>query len=161
MKFDIIQITDAEYEALTNVQRQLLRAAQKNKNELVHKAEAEIIFAKQYIFGEGMQSSALFEQKKAEILKECDYEIAIIKEQLEYTIALSEPFPDGEGDESVGYMVDYSLSYTQRYIIVRDYYLAIADPEERMARYVSDDVARNYLSGYYATLYNVLYTYSL
>ena len=66
----------------------------------------------------------------------------------------------GGGDEGAGYVVDYSLSYSERYVIVRDYYLAIADPAERMALYTADEVAKRYLDSYYGSLYNVLYTYS-
>lgn len=161
MKFDIKEVTNAEYQAMTNVQRQLLRAAQKNKNALKHKMDAELELAKQMILTNGMQSSPLYEQKKAELSKEFNYEVNVIREQLEYSLALSEPYPENQGDPSVGYIVDYSLPYTQRYIIVRDFYLAILDPAERMGRYAADDVARNYLDKYYSTLYDVLYTYSM
>ncbi len=56
--------------------------------------------------------------------------------------------------------MDYTLSYNERYRIVRDYYLSITDPAERMALYSADDTARKYLGSYYASLYNVLYSYS-
>lgn len=161
MVFDIIEVTDAEYEAMSNVQRQLLRSAQKKKNELQKKMEAELQLSKQMILSNGLQSSTLYEQKAADLQAKFEYEVEVIREQLEYSIALSEPFPDNQGDASVGYIVDYSLSYTERYIAVRDYYLAIADPADRMAKYTADDVAKNYLDSYYTTLYNVLRTYSM
>ena len=41
MKFDIIEISDAELEALSTIQMQLLRTAQKNKNELRHTTEQD------------------------------------------------------------------------------------------------------------------------
>ena len=83
-------------------------------------------------------------------------------DNLIYNMSLNEPLPDGgeDSDESAGYIVDYSLSYAERYVIVRDYYFAIADSEERMALYRADDVARAYLGAYYSTLYNVLDVYS-
>ena len=43
---------------------------------------------------------------------------------------------------------------------MRDYYLSIEDPSERMSLYGADSVARKYLGSYYASLYNVLNTYS-
>ena len=80
-------------------------------------------------------------------------------------MALNEPTNGDDvggegGDESAGYIVDYTLPYNQRYAIVRDYYLSIEDPQERMALYTADEVAKKYLSTYYKTLYDVLYTYS-
>ena len=77
----------------------------------------------------------------------------------------SEPTGGGDtggegGDESAGYIVDYNLSYNERYVIVRDFYLAIPDTDERLALYGADEVAKKYLSSYYSTLYSVLATYS-
>ena len=59
---------------------------------------------------------------------------------------------------SPGYIVDYELSYLERYILVRDYYLAIEDPAERLVLYRADTVAQSYLGNYYTTLYNYLST---
>ena len=79
-------------------------------------------------------------------------------------MSLTDPTAGDEGtgtpDETTGYIVDYSLTYSERYVIVRDYYLSIEDPDERMTLYAADGVAKNYLSSYYKTLYNVLSTYS-
>lgn len=161
MKFDIIEISAAELEALSTIQMQLLRTAQKNKNELRYKTEKDFEMFKKFAYSNGMKNSSLIEQKRAELEAEFEYKTAILVEQLMYAIELNEPFPDrDEEDEKAGYIVDYTLSYTDRYIIVRDYYLSINDPAERMALYASDEVAKRYLGNYYSTLYNVLYTYS-
>ena len=161
MEFNIIVVSDEYYKGLTNVQRQLLRTAQKKKNELEHKAEKDIALYRRYLYTNGVQESSLLEQKKKEIYDELNYELNIIREQLLYSIDLNEPLPDGDGgSEDAGYLVDYTLSYTERYVIVRDYYLSIPDPSERMALYLADDVAKKYLDKYYTSLYNVLLTYS-
>ena len=39
MKFDVVKVTDEELKNFTAVQMQLLRTAQKSKNELLHKVE--------------------------------------------------------------------------------------------------------------------------
>lgn len=161
MTFDVIQISDEEVAKLTAVQMQLLRTAQKTKNELIHKYDKEIALFKKLVYTDEMKQSSLLSQKQAELQAELDYQLEIVVEQLEYGLALNEPFiPDDFGNENAGYIVDYSLSYTERYKIVRDYYLSIQDPAERMSLYANDEVAKNYLSSYYSTLYDVLYTYS-
>lgn len=161
MEFDVIELTEEEIGEFTNVQMQLLRTAQKNKNSLRHKLEQDIELFRKLVLTDGMKNSSLLDHKRAELEGEFDYQVAILAEQLQYALKVNAPYPDsGDYDESTGYIVDYSLSYTDRYIIVRDYYLAIADPAERMALYTADDVARQYLGSYYTTLYNVLYTYS-
>ena len=161
MEFDIIDLTEEELKKLTAVQMQLLRTAQKKKNELVRKNAQDLALFKKLAYTNGMKDSSLFEQKRAELNEQLNYEVEILSEQLNYSIKLNEPLPDtGDGDESAGYIVDYTLSYTDRYNIVRDYYLAIPDPAERMSLYTADDTAKKYLGSYYSTLYNVLYTYS-
>lgn len=161
MEFDIIDLTEEELNKLTTVQMQLLRTAQKKKNELTRKTEQDLALFKKLVYTNGMVDSSLLEQKRAELQRNLEYEVGLLTEQLGYGIKLNEPYPDiGDGDESAGYIVDYTLSYTDRYNIVRDYYLAISNPAERMALYSADDMAKRYLGSYYSTLYNVLYTYS-
>lgn len=161
MEFDIITLTQEEIAGLTTIQMQLLRTAQKNKNELYRKLQQDIALFKKLVYTDGMKESSLLEQKRAELEEEYNYKVGVLAEQLQYALKLNEPYPDrGEGDSSAGYIVDYSLSYTDRYIIVRDYYLAIEDPAERMSLYANDETAKKYLGSYYTTLYNVLYSYS-
>ncbi|MDE7082474.1 MAG: hypothetical protein K2O89_02065 [Clostridia bacterium] len=161
MKFDVVEVTEDELNNFTAVQMQLLRTAQKNKDELVHKMEKELALFKKLVYTDDMKESSLLAQKQAELQDELDYQLAIIVEQYEYGMNLSEPFiPENPDAEKVGYMVDYSLPYTDRYSIVKEYYLSISDPTERMNLYLADEVAKDYLSSYYRTLLNVLQSYS-
>lgn len=161
MEFDIIELTGEELEKLSTIQTQLLRTAQKNKNELRYKLEQDMQLFEKLILTNDTYHSSLIADKRAELEKDFDYKVAVLKEQLEYAMELNEPYPDrGDVDEETGYIVDYTLSYTDRYVIVRDYYLSIEDPVERMALYSADEVAKKYLGSYYSTLYNVLSTYS-
>ncbi len=162
MEFDVVEITPEELQSFTAVQMQLLRTAQKGKNELVHKMEKELALFKKLVYTDDMKESSLLAQKQAELQAEYEYQLAIIVEQYQYGMELSEPFiPENPEAGKVGYMVDYSLPYTDRYNIVKEYYLAIPDPTERMTLYGNDEVAKDYLSSYYRTLYNVLYSYSV
>lgn len=163
MTFDLVEYTEEELEALSVIQMQLLRNAQKKKDELRHKMEIELNMFKQVVLSNGMQASTLYEQKAAALEAEFEYQVEILKEQLLYSIRLNEPPSEGDGEadtETAGYLVDYSLPYSDRYSIVRDYYLSIPDPALRMQKYTDDEVAKRYLGKYYSTLYNVLYNYS-
>lgn len=162
MEFDVVQITDDELKNFSAVQMQLLRTAQKSKDELTHKMEKELALFKKLVYTDDMKESSLLEQKKAELQAELNYQLAIIVEQYNYGMELSEPFiPENPDAANVGYIVDYTLPYTDRYNIVREYYLSIKDPTERMNLYSNDEVAKDYLSSYYRTLFNVLYSYSV
>lgn len=165
MLFNIIDISDEEVEKLTVVQMKMLRTAQQKKDELIHNAERDLELFRTIVMTAGMKNSTLLTDKRTELYNEVNYKCAILADNLIYNMSLNEPttggdMGDGGGDESAGYIVDYSLSYNERYVIVRDYYLAISDPDERMALYAADDVAKKYLGSYYGTLYNVLATYS-
>ncbi len=160
MEFDIIELTPEELSNFTSVQMQLLRSAQKNKNTLRENMDRDLRLFKSLLLTDDVFNSSLYAQKRAELEREFDFKTESIAEQLRYNLSLSEPYDPDDNDEEAGYIVDYTLSYNERYRIVRDYYLSITDPAERMALYSADDTARKYLGSYYASLYNVLYSYS-
>lgn len=160
MNFDIIKITEEELRNLTSVQMQLLRTAQKKKNEMRENLEQDMQTFRCFLLTNGTENSSLAEQKRASLESGFRSECEKIAEQLKYNLSLSEPYDPDEGDGEPPYIVDYTLSYNERYKIVRDYYLSIEDPSERMSLYGADSVARKYLGSYYASLYNVLNTYS-
>lgn len=161
MTFDIIEITEEEVSGLEVVRLKLLRTAQQKKNELSHKLERELAEQKRLLYSNGMENSTLYEQISAEMTAEYEYQVEILREQLLFNMSLGEPTNGGEtggsgGDTNTGYVVDYELSYMERYIEVRDYYLSIEDPNERIALLREDEVARKYLGTYYNTLFNYL-----
>lgn len=159
MTFDIIILTQEEIDALSVIQLKLLRTAQKKKNELYKKKEEEKRAYRLLRASDNAVHSTLYADKCAAIDAEYDYEVDILREQLDFNMSLNEPTVDDElgGNPDTGdspYIVDYGLSYLERYNIVRDYYLTVEDPEERLALYRADGVAVKYLGGYYNTLYN-------
>ena len=165
MEFDIIDISDEDIKKLTVVQMKMLRTAQGKKDELYHKMQLDHKMYATILLTAGMKKSTLLTDKWKDMYEEFEYKCAVIADNLIYNMSLNEPTSGDDmgeqgGDEGAGYIVDYSLSYNERYVIVRDYYLAIADPAERMALYSADEVAKKYLGSYYGTLYNVLATYS-
>lgn len=160
MTFDIIEITEAEVENLATIRLKLLRTAQQKKNELYHKLQSTLGEQKRLIYSNGMKDSSLLEQITAELTAEYNYQVEILKEQLLFNMSMGEPTNGDEtggssGDE-YGYVVDFELSYMERYIVVRNYYLTIEDPNERVALLREDKMAKAYLGSYYDVLLNYL-----
>jgi len=156
MEFDILDLTEEEILAFSTIQHKLLRTAQQKKNELYHQLLQDCRTYKEILIANRMQNSTLYDQKVKELEEEYEYQVEIIREQLIFNMALNEPTHGGEtgdsGSSNTGYIVDYELSYLQRYIQVRDYYMSIEDPIERLALYRADSVAMAYLDSYYNTL---------
>ena len=162
MQFDIIDMSEEELKSLSVAQMKLLRAAQRNKDALVHNAEKQLEEFRLKVLASGMKNSTLLEDMRKTVYNEVDYKCAILADDLIYNLSLSKSGSNsgsGGGSYETGYLVDYSLSYNERYVIVRDYYLQFKNVEERMAKYSADEVAKKYLGTYYGTLYNVLATY--
>ncbi len=142
MEYDIIDIPQEEYGRLSSAQIKLLRAAQGKKNTLTREAD-----------------STLTGDARTEIYARLDYDVAVLADNLIYDMSLvpSEEPPPATGD---GYVVDYTLSYSARYVAVRNYYMTIEDPKQRLALFAADETAKKYLAGYYSALYNVLSAYA-
>ncbi len=160
MTYDIIEITDEEAAQLGTVRLKLLRTAQQKKNELYHKLLKELAEQKRLTYSNGFENSSMYVQVQLDLRTEYNYQVSVLKEQLLFNMSLGEPTNNGEtgdsGSDNSAYLVDYELSYLERYVHVRDYYLTIEDPNERLALLAADEVAYKYLGTYYNTLFNYL-----
>lgn len=160
MNFDIIVMSQQEAEALETVQLKLLRTAQQKKDELTQKLKTQLAEYKAITYSNGVHLSSLYEEYEKEATAEYDRQVEVLREQLVFNMSLKEPTTGdetgGSGSDDSGYLVDYELSYIERYVQVRDFYLAIPDPNERLALYRTDEVAMKYLGTYYNNLYNYL-----
>ena len=163
MQFDIIELSEEELIALSTVQMRLLRSAQREKDELEEKLSLEKNEYFHALVSAGALNSSLYESKCDALDEEFENRVSVIRDDLIYNMSLNVPAADDDDDtppgEEAGYIVDYSLSYLDRYHIVRNYYMSISDPAERLATYTADETAKAYLGQYYTTLYNVLYQY--
>ena len=160
MTFDIIEISQQEAEQLATVQLKLLRTAQQKKNELEVKLNNQLEEYNILLYTNGTFDSSLYESFENQARAEYERQVEILREQLLFNMSLGEPTVVGEtgdsGHDNTGYVVDYELSYIERYIHVRDYYMTIADPNERLALLIADEVALKYLG---QTYYNYLFVY--
>lgn len=159
MEYDIIVIPQDEFRRLCDEQIKLLRAAQQKKNELVRDAEKEFLNFKAAASRHGMQYSDVIKNARAEIDARLSADTAVLADNLIYDMSFynSSSAPPSSDE---GYVVDYSLSYSKRYVAVRDYYMSIEDGELRLSMYAADETAKSYLSSYYSTLYNFLATHA-
>ena len=158
MTFDIIDMEEEDLLALSTVQMRLLRTAQQEKDDLTCELERDKQTFYNIVVADGMLNSGIYAAKCDELDEEYEQKAAGLKDNPIYN--MSPNVPTGGGDDSdVGYIVDYSLSYLDRYQIVRNYYMSISDPAERIALYTADTTAKDYLGQYYNTLYNVLSQY--
>lgn len=69
-----------------------------------------------------------------------------------------------EGNENGPYRYpenpNYSLSNSQRFLVVRQYYMGVTtNAEARLQAYAMDTLARSYLGEFYQTLYELLASY--
>lgn len=162
MNFDIIDITQEEVELLTTVQKKLLRTAQQKKDEMLRKLDDRLSELRIMMNSNNMENSSLFAQSAAKLRSDYQTELGVLVEQLSFNMSLKEPTNSdevgGSGSDNSGYIVDYELSYLERYIEVRDYYLAIEDPDERIVLFQADEVAIAYLGTYYSVLFDYLMT---
>ena len=96
MQFDIIDITQDEVDELPAVRQKLIRTAQQKKNELEHKLEQQLQAYYCLCNTNNMYLSSLYNDKKAELEAEVDYQVEILREQLLFNLELGEPTHDGE-----------------------------------------------------------------
>ena len=156
MTYDVINLSADEIDGMCLKQIELLRAAQKKKNELEHKLNADIEELKRQSYSRRVEFGTVIPQVTEELKKEYEYRVEVLREQLIFDLAhVDSEEEDYKGsDVDAPYRVDYRLSYLERYIIVKDYYLSIADADERLDIYRFDMVAFDYLGSYYNTLFN-------
>ena len=161
MIIDIIDLSDEEFSDLNAAQMAMVRAAQAEKNEILADAEREKGEIFKELLTNGTVRSTYFEERSDAIDEEAEGKIAVVKEDLLYQIAYD--LDAGEGNEQGPYSYpanpNYDLSYSQRFIVVRAYYMKMPSAGERLQAYAADSLARTYLGEYYATLYDLLASY--
>ena len=156
MTIDIIAFTDAQYAALNEVQLQEVINAQTRKDNMTKALEEKKRKEKFRLIKNGVFRSGIYNALCTQWDEEYAAELEVVKEKLLFYLrfALKPETPPSEAP----YLLDYSLPYSERYIVVREYYLnAYTDPSERMNAFKTDEIAPQYLGEFYATLYDYLF----
>lgn len=162
MTIDIIDLTAEPFQNLTAVQLAMVRAAQAQKDAIVLSAQSE----KEKLFltllkHNVARHSALPEREKA-IDAETERKVSVIREDLLYQLAYDAEIGDGNemGEYRYPENPNFNLSPSQRFIVVRNYYMGLtSNPEKRLSVYAADTLAKTYLGDYYVTLYDLLASY--
>lgn len=159
---DIIDLTQEEYQNLNDIQLAMVRAAQAQKNQILAEAEQKKEKAFYVLLKHNVARNTALPKQKAAIDAEAEKEIAVIKEDLVYRLAYSSDQSGGNdyGPYEYPSNPDFNLSPSQRFIVVRNYYMALtSNPTQRLALYEADTLAQSYLGSFYATLYDLLASY--
>lgn len=162
MKIDIIDLSDPEYKDLSPVQLAMVRAAQLKKNHAddefeVQKKEYTFIFA-----NHNLVATSELETHLKTIESNRDKEVEAIREDLQYQLAYEALGTEGNANGPYRYPQNpnYSLTPSQRFLVVRNYYMeTVDDPAARYEALRGDNLARSYLGDFYATLLDMFASY--
>ncbi|MGN1077387.1 MAG: hypothetical protein ACI4ST_02630 [Candidatus Gallimonas sp.] len=159
---DIVDLTDPNYSDLSPVQLAMVRAAQAKKDKILAETEEEKERYFYLMLANNVARSSALEAKKKALDKEAEAEIERVKADLNYQLAYESLATEGNENGPYRYPENpnYNLSYSQRFLVVRQYYMeATTDPDARLQAYSMDTLAREYLGEYYQTLYELLASY--
>ncbi len=162
MTIDIIDLTQPEYSDLSPVQLSMVRVAQGKKNKIVAEAEEKM---REFVYGlvaNHTYESSIYTKGSEEIAAKLNADVETVREDLLYQLAYEAI--GTEGDENGPYRYpenpNYNLPVSQRFLVVRQYYMEVTDdPDARVRAYAMDTLARTYLGEYYQTLYDLLASY--
>ena len=152
MEIDIIDYTEERLEAMSKKRFSRVLKAQLKKNRLLRDFEEKLEKERNRLISNGSFVSELFNLTEDKLYQACIEEIEVVKAELEVYL-LETAGEDGSGGNP--YLVDFTLSPVERMNIVKGYYLnAFVDAQERLDAFKADNVAKEYLGEYYASLYD-------
>ena len=162
MKIDIVDLTSPKYSNLSPVQLAMVRAAQGKKDKLVNKAEQDKNEIKYFMIANNTARSTALRDAIAAIESQLVQDIETVKSDLDYQLAYEALGQEGDDNGPYRYPQNpnYNLSYSERFLVVRQYYMDVtSDPNARLKAYAADTLARSYLGEFYQTLYDLLLSY--
>lgn len=162
MTIDIVDLTDPQFRNLNPVQLSMVRVAQAKKDRILAKAESEIRELLYLTLANNFARSTARTREESLIRAQAEEDVDAVKQDLMYQLAYEAL--GSEGNELGPYRYpenpNYNLSYSQRFLVVRNYYMEVtSDATARLAAYSGDTLARTYLGEFYQTLYDLLASY--
>lgn len=156
MTIDVISFTDTQFATLTAEQLLQVKEAQVKKNELLAECAKKLQNEKHRLVKNGVYYSPRYTLLKNKLEAEYQEKIDLLREGLLFYLQYSmRPDATVTPDVNAPYQVDYSLSYEERYVIVKNYYEATYETQaEQFEAFKLDKVAPQYLGELYAPLYD-------
>ncbi|MBQ9117928.1 MAG: hypothetical protein IJY11_01855 [Clostridia bacterium] len=155
MEIDVISFTDDQYARLTDEQLIEVKEVQLKKNKLTRALEEAKAKEKFRMLKNGVFLGSSYEKVCEQLQSVYDEEVSNLRDGLLFYLRFAVRTETGE---EAPYLVDYSLSYSERIAIVREYYeTTYTDAKERVAAFEKDAVALSYLGESYAPLYELYY----
>ncbi len=162
MTIDIIDLTQEEYSDLNAVQLAMVRTAQTKKDGILAEADERTDEVFRMLVSNNAVRSSAYAYEKERIAAEAQSKVETVKQDLLYQLAYEGLQSDGNDKGPYRYPENpnYNLTPSQRFLVVRNYYMEIEeDPGVRLQAYAMDTLARSYLGEYYQTLYELLASY--
>ncbi len=162
MTIDIIDLSDPQYQDLSPVQLAMVRAAQAKKDSILAKAASEKKELLYILLQNDNARSSVRAQEEDRIAKQAETDVAVVREDLLYQLAYEALGTEGNENGPYRYPENpnYNLTYSQRFLVVRNYYMQVTqDSATRLEAYRADSLARSYLGEFYQTLYDLLASY--
>ena len=153
-------MTDEELEKAVN---KLIAESNEDSAAAKKKYEQACLAEKYHMLERRTYRSCMLENALAALKEEYDAQVEKIQTELSesldalYAENSGAPGPGGDVDpDEAPYEVDYTLPMNERYIIVKEYYLSLADRRLALTLLTTDTVAKDYLGTYYDYLLELL-----
>ena len=161
MKIDIVDLSSPQYSDLSPVQLAMVRAAQAKKNAVTAKRDAELKELLYLLLVNNNARSYVRTRETERIKAQAEADIEVIRDDLNYQLAYEALGTEGNENGPYRYPENpnYNLGYSQRFLVVRNYYMGITPADARLEAYRMDTLARSYLGEFYQTLYDLLASY--
>lgn len=162
MIIDIIDLNDGNYSNLSSVQLAMVRAAQAKKDGILANAETQKGERLRLMLSNNVARSSALQDEYIAIDTEAELAVNVVREDLAYQLAYEALYSEGNENGVYRYPENpnYNLTYSQRFLVVRAYYMDVtSDASARLQAFAMDTLAKSYLGEYYQTLYELLASY--
>ncbi len=156
MNIDVLNLTEAQLNALSYDQKEALYKGQEQKNAMVRKLEKNKNAVLLNLIALGAARSNALKNKTLELTEE--YEKELEELQIITLNAILQADSTGGGtveEEEYAYdktSPDYSLETLDRFVAVKEYYMSVENPLDRYEEFLNDTAVKDYLGEYYSTM---------